>query len=128
MTLSYASEADQLIQVFHFNCLLSTKTIRSTDWLKYPFLKKSSITRGVISNWTKRKFLFFLPLKIVSGMAKMMDSNQIDTTIVFNLFEGSLAWLENGVTIILYRSALRANRENTETPSDKLIMKFSKRQ
>jgi hypothetical protein len=49
-------------------------------------------------------------------------------TTSFNLIDGSLVWLENGLATILYRSALSANREKTDTPRDRLITKFSKRQ
>lgn len=70
----------------------------------------------------------YSPLYIVSGNASKIDNNQIKMKTVFNLIDGSFAWLENGVTIILYRSALRANREKTLTPNERLIIKFSKRQ
>ena len=35
---------------------------------------------------------------------------------------------EKGLAMILYRSALSASKENTDTPRDRLIMKFSNRQ
>ncbi len=58
----------------------------------------------------------------------MIANNQINITTIFNLFDGSFAWLENGLAMILYRSALSANKEKTDTPRERLIIKFSKRQ